>query len=375
MAIDREQRKLLAVAHLLSQGKQQKDIGDALGISQAEVSRASAKVRENKWLVTEVHFPDNISEIEKEEIRNLVFGQIDELKNKTEIAAHRSDNRVPIDEISVIYVSSSNKEPRAKFYRDASEYLIRLMLDSDVCAVSWGKTIAGLVKEISQSRCPKRDITFFPTSGEPMNTLERGISPTDASHQLADAFKSETHKLSLQGLPARVPSQLSRNMDVIQQFIRTSDDYNRIFAPIDGESPLVEIADTIITGVGDADASDDDPWIHESDKKELAENPGIKISSVSVGNIGGVWLPKPDARSNHKRIVEEFNDRWLGVKKQHFESCCKKAAGKKRPGVVVVAFEPEKAEILRASLGMVNRLIISQKLAERLLAILVKELD
>jgi len=63
----------------------------------------------------------------------------------------------------------------------------------------------------------------------------------------------------------------------------------------------------------------------------------------------------------------KVNQRWLGAQPDDFRSCSLDAdLLKRRPGVVVLAAEPDKAEIVLEALHLINVLIVSRQLADAL---------
>ena len=61
-----------------------------------------------------------------------------------------------------------------------------------------------------------------------------------------------------------------------------------------------------------------------------------------------------------------MNKRWLGAQHDEFRRCSLSGGESGRPGVVVLAVEPERATIVLEALYLVNVLIISRQLADTL---------
>jgi DNA-binding transcriptional regulator LsrR (DeoR family) len=125
----------------------------------------------------------------------------------------------------------------------------------------------------------------------------------------------------------------------------------------------------ILTGIGNADTSKrtiagvgPDPWFLETVE---AEEPNIL--ELAVGNIGGVWIARNEISDEDKEQVAKVNERWLGAQYDHFRSCSLNAdLLHRRPGVVVLAVETDKADIVLEALHLINVLIISRQLADEL---------
>jgi hypothetical protein len=66
-----------------------------------------------------------------------------------------------------------------------------------------------------------------------------------------------------------------------------------------------------------------------------------------------------------------MNERWTGIKLRDLERCAEEAAHGNRPGVVVLATDRNRKDmVLRCvEMGLINQLIISRELADELAAI------
>ena len=124
----------------------------------------------------------------------------------------------------------------------------------------------------------------------------------------------------------------------------------------------------ILTGLGNVDTSKrdiagiSDPWYTETEEAE-----GVNVLDLAVGNIGGVWIAKNEISDGDKERVAKVNERWLGAQYGDFRGCALNAdLLQRRPGVVVVAVEPDKADIVLETLHLINVLIVSRLLADEL---------
>lgn len=178
--------------------------------------------------------------------------------------------------------------------------------------------------------------------------------------------------LSLRGVQARIPRSVHDHDggQIARELIRYSNDYRLIFgAPDSDETPLISEVPMILTGIGNADTSNrnvagvgPDPLYLETVE---AEEPNIL--DLAVGNIGGVWIAKNEISETDKDRVAKVNERWLGAQYDHFRGCSLNADMlHRRPGVVVVAVEPDKADIVLEALHLINILIVSRQLADEL---------
>jgi hypothetical protein len=209
---------------------------------------------------------------------------------------------------------------------------------------------------------------FLPIAGEPTNFEPNGVSPSDAASILAAAWPQSVN-LSLRGVQARIPKSVYEHdrEGIARQLANYSKNYKWIFGG--PGKPLIDRVAMILTGIGDVRTStrageetpQADPWYRETAEAEDAE-----VLELAVGNIGGVWIARHDVSAEESRMVEQVNERWLGAQHADFRRCSLNADPVQRPGVVVLAVEPEKASIVLEALYLVNVLVISRQLADAL---------
>jgi DNA-binding transcriptional regulator LsrR (DeoR family) len=250
----------------------------------------------------------------------------------------------------------------------AADIVANYIDEAESVCVAWGRTLDVAVRNIPpRTKAPDRKKTFMPIAGEPTNFEPNGISPSDAASFLAAAWKSEYH-LSLRGVQARIPRSVYEHDHggIARKLASYSTNYEQIFGQ--SSDRLINKAAMILTGIGDVRTSTQagatrqaDPWYQETEK---AEDPDVL--GLAVGNIGGVWIARDGPGDDAKRKVQQVNERWLGAQHDDFMRCSRRADMSKRPGVVVLAVEPEKAEIVIQSLYLVNVLIVSRQLADAL---------
>jgi DNA-binding transcriptional regulator LsrR (DeoR family) len=251
------------------------------------------------------------------------------------------------------------------FGANAAEIVAGYIDEADSCTVSWGRTIDATVRRIrSRGKPPGPGKVFMPIAGEPTNFEPNGVSPSDAARILAAAWPGSEH-LSLRGGLARIPKSVyEHDRDgIAREMASYSKNYRRIFA---GPGGLIENVAMILTGIGDVTTSKrtgelPDPWYRETAD---AEDPDVL--ALAAGNIGGVWIARDVLTWSDTREVEQVNERWLGAQHYDFRRCSLSGGESGRPGVVVLAVEPEKAAIVLEALYLVNVLIISRQLADTL---------
>jgi len=367
-----------AVAYLTGQGIRQGKIRDLLGFdSQAKVSRSLQLARKEGLVRTEINWgPD--PEI-REQIKRLVYKKekFDILRNWLNKLAD-GNRGVPFTDIYVVYSGSKDdsKDKRFQLFgRNCAHRVAALLEGVKTCAVAWGRTMQMVVAGIESLGpfLPSHDMQFMPLSGEPINHEAPGMSSTSLAEKIAQAFGSENERLvsssrdharvvqalSLRGVGVRIPKDCGKDADVIRRFVEYCKAYKKIFAP---PEQLITKIGAVLTGVGDAGTSEKDPWFKEIIEAENLSD--AELRQMAVGNIGGVWFAKS---KQHESRVQEINERWLGIKKEHFEDCARRAAGggdTERPGVMVVAIGKSKKNIVERVAGMTNFLIIDSTLAD-----------
>ncbi len=363
MPLDDEDIQAIAVALLTARGESQEKIRQLLGISsQPKVSRL---LRESKNLVTYHVEPvpvwkRPVSETEKARIEAATFVERDDFEKKIRELARTRGKVVP-ESIKILHASGSgDSDP---FGREAARPVASLIERAHYCAVAWGTTLDSLISGLSAQK-KRDDLTFVPISGQPLNSHEPGSSPSGLTRRLSEIYGIPRSKqLSLHGVPARVPKDMEeeKSADFIKDFIEHCDEYCEIFGTRENsDDALIDKVDMILSGIGDPTSSRQDAWYVDFIKLEGGELP----DGTAQGNIGGIWLPTDDANEAKKETVEGINRRSLGISIDHFMHCAHRSNDEGVPGVVVLAKEAEKAEILLSTVGMVNHYIISRDLAD-----------
>ena len=358
--------KALACAQLTQEGLKQQEIARDLDLSQAEVSKLLKHARAAGWLVWNVNWPPELSDEERNRLtKRKGYPRIAELRSRIDdwTIGNSLSGFSPMKGLHVIQEDDSD-DSLALFGRRAAEVIVRLIDDAETCAVAWGRTIQSIVDAIpAQPAGGHRE--FFPICGEPLNFPNFSLSPSVAAIKLANAYRVEASRVvSLQGVPARIPSNLADGMAVIERFARKSRAYDYVFGTAEtSDSPRIANVDMVLTGVSNDESSVGDPWYEETRDCEG----GIELGEISVGCIGGLWLPKVTSTTTSRKKLDDINSRWLGISVSHLNLIARRAMRGNIPGVVVVAAHPHKWEIVRTALPLVNHLVISSPLADALL--------
>jgi DNA-binding transcriptional regulator LsrR (DeoR family) len=361
----------------------QDQIASRVGLTQVQVSRLLKEARDHKVLREVFRFPADLSPEDRLEIANSFFdrhGQLEEALSgrSRKLSRKQSGGGSPFKQLYVVAAPGidNEKDARARAFSSfgvSAAGIVASYIDGvDMCCVGWGRTIAATVDYMPNSSASdeNKKKKFIPIAGEPTNHEPNGIAASDAARRLSQAWPGST-SLSLRGVQARIPKSVydQDGGRAARELIGYSNNYRRIFgAPDSDETPLIAEVPMILTGLGNVVTSErdiagvSDPWYTETVEAE-----GPNVLDLAVGNIGGVWIPKDEISDEDKEQVTKVNERWLGAQHGDFKGCALNADSQhRRPGVVVVAVEPDKAEIILQTLHLINVLIVSRQLADQL---------
>jgi DNA-binding transcriptional regulator LsrR (DeoR family) len=363
----------------------QEQIAHKVGLGQqAQVSRLLKEAREHKVLQEVFRFPADLTQEDRLEVVNSFFarhGQLEDAlsQRSRRLSREQSGGGSPFKQLYVVAAPGIENENDARvranairtFGMSAAGIVASYIDEVDMCCVAWGRTIAATVEEMPYSSASNGSKWFIPIAGEPTNHEPNRVSASDAARRLSQAWPGST-PLSLRGVQARIPKSIhdKDGGQIAYELVRYSTSYRQIFGtPGSDETPLISEVPMILTGIGNVDTSKrnisgagPDPWYLETVE---AEEPGVL--DLAVGNIGGVWIAGNQISDADKKRVAKVNERWLGVQYDHFRSCSLNAdLQHHRPGVVVLAVEPDKAAIILEALHLINILIVSRQLADEL---------
>ncbi len=364
----------------------QREIGEKANLgTQAQVSRLLAEARDKEVLREVFQFPVGLSKEVRQQIESSFFERHSALENALAQKARdlndtRSDGGSFFKRLHVVAAPGLEKENdsagREKAFQtfgaSAAEIVASYIDQADMCCVAWGRTIDATVRHVRPKSTSGWTKLFMPIAGEPTNHEPNGVSPSDAARTLANAWPG-SHDLSLRGVQARIPKSVyARDKDhIARELVGYSTNYQQIFGrPDSSDRPLIRQVPMILTGIGDVHTSERpiagvgraDPWYLETEDAE-----DRSVLELAVGNIGGVWIARSGVSEEEKDKVEQVNARWLGAQHSDFKRCSRTADMERdRPGVVVLAVEPEKKDIVLEALYLVNVLVVSRQLADAL---------
>jgi DNA-binding transcriptional regulator LsrR (DeoR family) len=349
--------------------------------NQATVSRLLRDARDHKVIQEVFRFPSDLRPEDRLEVVNSFFARHGKLEqalseSSRRLSIKRSLGGYPFKRLHVVAAPGIDNEKDARVRENAFETFgvgaagiaAGYIDEVDMCCVSWGRTIGATVRHMPTSSASNWKKRFIPIAGEPTNHEPNGLSPSDAARALALAWPGST-SLSLRGVQVRIPKSVhdKDNEQIARELIGYSKSYRQIFGqPGSDDTPLISEVPMILTGIGNVDTGQrniagvgPDPWYLETVDAEEKN-----VLQLAVGNIGGVWIAKNSISQEDAERVAKVNERSLGAQHDHFRACSISAdLQQHRPGVVVLAVEPDKADIILAALHLINVLVVSRQLA------------
>jgi hypothetical protein len=365
MKRDSEEWKILvmAAAKHRSQGKEQKEIAEALKVLQPTVSRLLADAAAWKWLTLTFHEERCDPDLLKRMQTRFLFDD----------ALARRVRHALKDLVRTVIVLDAASEDA--FYAAAQDAVAPLLARARLLGVTWGRSIHNLVQAMKARTTPlprpRTPIRFFPVCGEPFQSR--------TSQEYSSSFLVETlHHLwntnkdprppSIAGVPAFIPGSFDDDeRAVIMKIIARGAGYREVFQ---GSDALIEHADTLLTSAGVPDPKYRGIFLQERcDLGDLAE----KDLRWLLGDLGGLIVARNDAPPAVRNRVDAMNERWTGVKRKHLAACASKSL-RGDPGVVVVVWYLNRLPLLYRCIHdrLINTLVISQGMAARLEELLAR---
>jgi DNA-binding transcriptional regulator LsrR (DeoR family) len=356
----------------------QKQIAALLGgPSQTVVSRLLKYAEDKGWLERRVIFHGELlPESRLAELHRMV----EPLGLTESLRALGTGSGVSLRNVCVVDSGGSGTTPRSiegrlnRFGHRAAPHVAKLIERSDVFAVTWGSTVSHVIAGLETLNPPvelRHPIQFVPVCAEP--TAQS--SNKDTSSRLAPRLQFLTRSAgpsvntpSLSGVPALIPRKFTdAEVRAIRKFIEQTASYKEIFG---GPAPLISKVDSVLTSVGPSVRPMG--FIHEelmrAGSTRTQPLTKARLSTLVAGDIAGVLLPKHGLDKAGLREVDELNRMWTGINRRHLARIARQADEKKRPGVIVVSFGADRAEIVAEVVrcGLVNELIVDRDLADRL---------
>ena len=374
------ERTLLAIAALaVEDGLTQREIAAVTGKSQPEISRLYRDACDSGLVVQEVRWPDDI---DRSVVDEVAFADREELQQHLERLGRTSFatqmGRGPFQKVHIIH-GGSEEDDWELWGRKAGLVVGLLARTARVVGVAWGVNIDRVVRSMpTQPADP--DKVCLPVAGEPLQRRAKRLGATQAAELLAKKFdaKLEEHLL---GVGHRIPRDLAdpEQVKTIRAYLASSPSYRHIFGSGENDGgPLIETLEMVLTGLGSTETSQasEDPLYLDTLDSEAAADDGEadsspKLENAAVCNVAGIFLPRDPKDVAACEVVARVNANWLGISLDSLQGCARRAIGERpwKPGVVVVAAEPAKAEAVLAAVkaGVVSNLVVSRQLASSLL--------
>jgi len=365
-----ERIRMIASAHLRSQGYNQVDIAERVGISQPEVSRLLTKAVGRKLLRPHPTFlRESVTDAEFNEAEALYGSAFEHLEAKSRKLVPRGL------EFKLHVVSAADL---TSFCDLAARHVAALIADrAQVVGTMWGSTSDKIIDGITRYARASRgsSLRAIPLAGDPLylinqETLDFSGSALAGKLELAFTGRKLADLPTLNGVPAYISQALmsdSKKAKVLRDFYRNIPGYKRIF----GEGGYVHDLDTVLTGVGvmSADPQHTATFIREREEQEGAAFE--RARPFILGDFAGWMLPKPGLKTTENDLVEDLNQGWTGISLDQLKTVASDAPKKSKPGVIAVAFGTEKAAVLRETIKrkLINHLVVDEKLAGHLVEI------
>lgn len=360
----RPSRAVEKAAYMASEGRKQTDIATRLNVTPVTVTRLIKEAEKRGILV--IRKPElRLDAQTKQDVERELYGSHD-LENR--LRKLSGDVFVKLA-VSHDGPSESALEGVAAI---AARYLVNDVLRSgnyDNVGVTWGGSNREIVKQIEQQLDsvglpdPRKAPNLIQVSGDPEGAV---AEPTRRSSTLVSKLHSLLKQTANNRFTFSVSSSIPRGLKpeqekAIRAFIRRSGGYASIFdsTAVGKPARLKLKLDALVTSCGNGKPGQD-RWLEECAKsEEMAQK---DLEALTVGNIGGCWLPKATLNRSERKELEGINSRWIGIGIRDIRAIAK------RGGVVLVAAESHKAETIihLVKAQLVSTLFVSSELATAL---------
>ncbi|MFY9342280.1 MAG: hypothetical protein WAT39_07315 [Planctomycetota bacterium] len=365
--------KVKQVALLTSLGRSQKEIKSLLGLSQASISRGMRRARQQGYLLDQPICtlpPDEIAGLEQEVYSPELLVALQRLQPAA--GAH-------LRHVRIFHVGRGRTGgPGAlERYRDRFGQLVAQHLLEQVfphvrsMGVTWGGTLLSVVRGFAACRAqqprPRSPIEFFPVCGSPPDAIEAALRSSSNLVALLDEQLNDatTNPNNFTGVCASFSSRLSKaDIRAVKKYFRLLRGYGRVFG-LGNEPGRIDTMDAVITSIGNTNAAEN-PWLGGA-ADAAGVDPALLAAQV-VGNLGGLFLPRPGLDAAKTRLVERVNAGWTGIGFPQFFACSARASKRERGGTILVAYGRRSDVTLECvRRGLVSELLIDSELATGLL--------
>jgi len=368
----------LAAARLRTEGKTQAQISEFLGRSQADISRLLEFASDLGWYDDHPRLSrDTIPEEDWNTMEQKYFVDYDlgDIFRDWAPAGMKVDIRIFPEKDSAFCIHAASR-------------LLDLIHNCQIFGVMYGYSVHLLKVALEQMRLRLRkindpDFKVIPLCGDPTHIINVELAEFTASNLAGDfqrilTGKDPTGGHTLNGVPAytpirfTLPEENGGSMD-LQSFIRSIPGYQLIFGNGTRKNKgLIDQLDGLVTGTGvlrsniNSIENVQSTFIRERLRQEAGRTTVEELRDLIHGDIGGVLIERQGLSTSGQDLVDNLNKCWVGMTQDHLRNIAAKANKTKgMPGVILVAYEAYKAEMIKvlAERGFINHLIINEEVA------------
>lgn len=373
--------KGLAAAKLRSEGLTQQQIATRTGFSQPEVSRLLHQAVA-VWHFLDPHprlLRENATALELNAAERICAGAIDYADRL------RSAYRGKLPRRFHVHVHDLDLAPGKEqyFFEQAALSLLELLMAAQLVGVMCGRTLFQIVvclrAFVTQFR-KRKQIDFIPVSGDPLHIAhlaEAGYSASLIAAQFQEVLgtKPASELPTLSGVPAYLPPAL-KDLEAVERFIEGLPGYREIFGQMRRRPATANTKklDTLLTGIGVL-SEDSSPRSHSTGAFIMERILQRAVSDKELrrlvyGDIAGILIPRSELGTKDLGLVDALNRGWTGLDLEELRALAKNARDGGAPGIVVIARELDKADVLHEVIrrGLVNECILARPLADKIIA-------
>lgn len=418
MAAQREAKRLdeldyMKIAFLKSRNLKQSDIANALGTSEAAVSRVLApEGKAAKYLrILPPQFDWSlVNETQEKQLRAML--DEDDLSGKLAELLSGQCKTVSL-RATVISATAEISNPASidgplaeSFYASAASVIWPLLSTGKIIGITWGRSLAQLLAAARKLRLasPYQDRDrndpdqpqVIPLCGESLGSMRPSSLSSSA---LAQGFgelltsRAEDEYLSLNMVPVFFPGPQAfdeRELRGARKLLNFSLAYVKVFGPQpDGtagpqnpasrksdrpipptslDEPLAERLDVVVTSI-----SRENRPFGMGDSEENSWNAVLlaDLERLLIGDLAGVPLHRPRLTPKENDKLDELLQRWTGLKESHLRDCAARAMrnGKGPAGVIVIGSGVERVSCVLEAVrrGLVNHVVVDEALGRALI--------
>lgn len=365
-----EDLEIALVALLDETGYDNAEIAALIGKSLATVTRRLREAKERRWLTARTVFtgPEDL----RAESPALLPDRelVERLRQDPDFARIERIVVVPMPSRRGRLATPDRLSRIGRFY---APYLSSYLgTGAHIVGLHFGSSVRALVESLASA--PNADTLFFPLIGiismSPDNPFHRIAYESGANHLARIASERTAGRDAARlSTPAFIPREFAEcpeELEVIWRFLREDRSYSTIFGPnardYDGRptTPLIDAADTLITGVGGLES--EGSFLRLSGLVTSEDRPRLKALGV-IGDLGthlvttdGIVEPSTEPGNE----VAHLNALVVGASPHHLISCAqrRRETGEGLGTVVLTSGEAKGPVLVAAArLGAISELV------------------